>query len=120
MVITDQITILDTMELVVDFEQKLGYELTPEDRLEIFHQIFLMINQHSALDLDDKDVLDYDSLVFANYLNVDHAAVDRIAYNLMVKVWHLCHQRGFYINGELRYMPFAMHGWDLSVRYYQN
>jgi len=120
MVITDQVTILDTMEMVEDFEMQLGYRLCQEDRLEVFHQLFLILDRHSPLDMDDRNILQYDSLMFANHLNVDHVAVDRIAYNLMVRLWAVLQERGFYVNGELRYLPFAMQGWDLSVRYYKN
>lgn len=119
-VVTDTITILDTAEMVMEFERDLGYTLIPEDRLEIFNQLFLILANHSPLDLDDRNILAYDSLVFANHLNVDRVAVDRLAYHLMVRIWNDVQARGFYINGELAYFPYSMAGWDLCVRYYKN
>lgn len=118
--ILHEVIILDTMEMLEEFERSLGYQISPEDRLELFHQLFLILDQHSPLDLDDRNILTYDSFVFANHLSVDHVAVDKLAYHLMVKVWHELQQRGFYINGELMYFPFSMQGWDLCVRRYKN
>jgi hypothetical protein len=118
--ILHEVTIMDTMEMVETFERAVGYQLCPEDRLEIFHQLFLILAQNTPLDLDDRNVLDYDSLIFANHLNVNKEAVDQAAYNLMVKLWNDLQGRGFYVNGVLDYFPFAMVGWDLSVRHYKS
>lgn len=114
------VTILDTTDLVEDFERSLGYHLGDEDRLEIFNQIFQLLDQHTPPELVNRKLLYYDALVFANHLKVDHVAVDQIAYRLLVKVWQVCQARNFYVDGSLMYFPFGMHGMDLCVRRYNS
>ncbi len=115
-----EVTILDTMELVEEFERSLGYTLSSDDRLEIFKQLFEILDKQTPIDLYDRNILTYEQLLFANHLKVDRVAVDRLAYHLMVGVWALMQERKLFINGELRYFPFSMQGWDLCVRYYKN
>lgn len=115
-----EVTILDTSLMVGEFELALGYTLSREDLLEVFKQLFFILEKNVPLDLTDRNILSYDSLVFANHLNVDHTAVDAIAYHLMVKTWQLMRERGLYINNELRYFPFCMQARDLCVRYYKD
>lgn len=114
------VTIISTTEMLEEFEEALGYQLSEKDRLEVFHQLFLILNEHTPLDLDDRNILQYDSLLFANHLNVNHDAVDRIAYHLMVKLWPLLQAHGFYGSHGLDYFPFSMLGTDLCVRFYKN
>jgi hypothetical protein len=114
------VTILDTMEMVTNFEQALGYTISPEDRLQIFRQLFYILDEASPMDMYDRQVLTYDELVFANHLNVDRAAVDKLAYHLLVQLWQLLQEHGLYVNNTLMYIPYAIQGWDLCVRRCKN
>jgi hypothetical protein len=115
-----EITIIDTMEMVEEFERGLGYQICQEDRLQIFQQLFWILDSNTPLDLTDRNILDYSSLIFANHLSVNHEAVDKLAYHLMVRLWPELRARGFYIDGALMYIPFSMQGWDLCVRRCKN
>lgn len=114
------ITILDTTAMVEQFLHTTGLQLDSIDLHEIFQQLFQILDKHTPLDLTDRNVLYYDRLLFANHLKVDHEAVDRAAYRLMVQLWPLLQQHNFYTQGELMYFPFSMNGWDLCVRRYNS
>lgn len=115
-----KITIIDTMPMLMDFEAGFGYTLCEDDRLELFKQLFFILDQHTPLDMYDRNILTYDNFIFANHLRVDREAIDRLAYHLLVAVWDDIRHRGFYIDGALMYFPFSMQGWDLCVRRYKD
>lgn len=116
----NHITIILTTDLVEDFEHELGFHLDSRDHLEIFNQLFQILDKHSPMDLTDRNVLTYDSLLFANHLKVDRIAVDHIAYRMMVQLWQRLHYHNFYVNNALMYFPFSMNGKDLCVRRYNS
>lgn len=118
--IINSITIFDTQDMLTEFEERLGCVLKAVDRLELFHQLFQILDKHTPPDLTDRKILSYDSLVFANHLKVDAIAVDAIAYHLLVQVWQRLQQQGCYIDDKLMYFPFSMHGKDLCVRRYNS
>jgi hypothetical protein len=114
------VTILDTMEMVTGFEHALGYSISPEDKLQVFRQLFYILDECTPLDMYDRKILSYDELLFANHLNVDHDAVDKIAYHLLVHLWQLLQDRGLYSDGRLMYIPYSIQGWDLCVHRCKN
>lgn len=114
------VTILNTTELVDNFERSIGYYLTPEDHFEIFNQLFQRLDESTPFDLSDKNLLSFESFVFANHLTLDHATVNRIAYRMLVPLWQMFQAHNFYTNGALMYFPFSMNGRDLCVRRYNS
>ena len=116
----DHVKILDTTELLDSFEADLGTPLGMDDHLELFHQLFQLLDQTTPMQLMGRKILAYDRLVFANHLKVDEVAVDRFAWDLLNELYRDLYQKEFYVNGALMYFPFSMNGYDLCVRRYNS
>ena len=114
------LTIFETEDLIAAFEIQFGWQLGPTDHLEIFNQLFQILDRHAPIDLIDRKVLTYESLVFANHLTFDPAVVDQIARRLLSGLWGRLIEHEFYIDGVLMYFPYSMHGYDLCVRRYHS
>jgi hypothetical protein len=114
------VTILDTTDLVEELEAGIGYYIEPSDHLEFFQQLFQILDLHSPMDLTDRNVLTFESLIFAHRLPINRTATDKVAYRILVKLWQKLQYHKFYVNGSLMYFPFSMHGKDLCVRRYDS
>ncbi len=110
------LVVLPTVDLVESFERHLQHSLTPQDTLELFEQLFTLMQEKSPLDRNDVDLLEFDRFVFTHHLTVDREATNRAAYTMMLGIYQVLLSLGLVVDYEIQHFPHNLVYKDLIVR----